>query len=92
MSKEYIIQDLPFTEQLKKAGINVEGNFEDVVNQITDRIGNRDLSNRMVRRASGRTLQEIANSWEKNGFKGLRSNSVQISIRKGLKRLNEQNA
>ena len=91
MSKEHVIQDLPFTEQLKEAGIkNVGGGFGDLVDELTDRIGNRDVANRMAQMASGLTLNEIADSWEKNGFRGLTSEAVRNSIRKGLQKLNEK--
>ena len=92
MLKEHVIQDLPITEELKEAGINVEVGFSAVVNQLTDRIKNRDFAERVALRAAGLTLHEIANSWDKNGFRGLSSGTVRKSIRKGLERLNEQYA
>ena len=91
MSAEHVIQDLPVTEELKEAGINVEVDFEAVVNQLTDRIRNRDFAKRIALMASGHTEEEIANNWEKNGIKGLKRSTVRESIREGMRRLNEQN-
>jgi len=90
MEKELLIQDLPFTEKLKEAGIkNVEGGFGNLLSELIGRNVNRDAAFRMAQMASGLTLQEIANSWEKNGFRGLSREAVRNSIRKGLKKLNE---
>lgn len=91
MSIEHVIQDLPINEELKEAGINVEADFGDLVDELTDRGVNRDVAFRMAQMASGLTLNEIADSWEKNGFKGLTREAVKQSIRRGLQKLNEQN-
>ena len=93
MSKEQVTQDLPFTEQLKEAGIkNVEGGFGNLLSELIGRNVNRDAAFRMAQMASGLRLHEIATSWDKNGFRGLSSGAVRKSIRKGLEKLNEPDA